>query len=128
MKNKNSKGFTLIEAVISIVVLSIAIGALITVFTNVVKFSVAPEVLNVSDQLAERELDRVTGLRYSEITSHASTAFGGNFPNYSYQVVVSAVPAAIANDPTMAQYKQVQVIVTHTINGSITLSTIVTNH
>ena len=128
MAYRQEKGFTMIELIIAIVILSIAIGTLGVVIANMTTQAVLPGVLNTSTQLAEQEMERVSGLRFSAIANEASTSYTGNFSAYSYQVTVSAVPVALANDPGQAQYKQVQVTVTHTAGGSISLTTIVTNN
>ena len=86
------------------------------------------EILSVSTDLAEQQLERVTGQRYSQVINEGPTSFTGNFSNYSYQISVSAVPAALATDPGMVQYKQVQVSVSHVSAGTVNLRTVVTNH
>lgn len=122
------KGFTLIELIIAIAVLSIAIGSLFLVLANLVNTSVLPQVLNVGAGLAEEQLERVTQLRYSDVVNQGPANFGGNFSSYSYRIQVAAVPAALANDPGMANYKQVTVTVTHSTAGSVSATTVATNH
>ena len=110
------------------VVLSIGIASLLIVLANLTNFVVVPEFLNVGTGLAEQELERVTARRYSQITDAASTPFPGSFSNFSYQIIVAAVPATLANDPAMNQYKQVEVRVRHTKAGTVSLRTVVTNN
>lgn len=129
MKMKhNQKGFSLIEMVLAIIILSVFCGVVLSVFSDVMQSTVKPEIIDVSTGLAEKEMDRVTGLRFSSVANEASTSYTGNFSNYSYKVDLSAVPLSLASDAGMALYKQVKVTVTHSTAGSVSLTTIVTNN
>ncbi|MDP2920817.1 MAG: type II secretion system protein [Candidatus Omnitrophota bacterium] len=125
------KGFTLIETMIGIVVLGIIALGLFATFTGVFTNAARDEVVTIATGLAKGELERTARLSFSSIVSqNAGTpmSFGGNFTNYSWQIVVSAVPVAIASDAGMAQYKQVESRVTNPLVGDISLKTIVTNN
>jgi len=125
------KGFTLIETVIGIVVLGIIALGLFAIFTGVFTNAARDEVVTIATSLAKGELERVSRLSFASIVSQnagSPVSFGGNFTNYSWQIVVSAVPVAIASDPSMAQYKQVESRVTNPMVGDISLKTIVTNN
>ena len=122
-----SKGFTLIEVIFSVVVLSIGLVTLIQVMTHVLNRFSMTEALNMGTSLAERELERVANLRYSNVVNAGPTFYASPFQNYTYQVSVTAVPVALANDLGMAQYKQVTVTIHHTMKGDVSLTTIVTN-
>jgi len=125
------KGFTLIETVIGIVVLGVITMGLFATFTGVFKNAARDEVVTIATSLAKGELERTTRLSFASILSQnagAPVSFGGNFTNYYWQIVVSAVPVAIASDAGMANYKQVEARVTNPIVGDISLKTIVTNN
>ena len=122
-----SRGFTLIEAIIAVVVLGIAVGTLLQVMGHAIQATIRPDVMSTATHLAEGELERVTNLRYSQIVNAGPTAFAAPFSNYTYETRVSAVPVALANDPAMAQYKQVEVIIAYPSMGGVTLTTMVTN-
>ncbi len=125
------KGFTLIETIIGIVVIGIISMGLFATFTGVFTNAVRDEVVTIATSLAKGELERTTKLSFAGIVSQnagSPVSFGGNFTNYSWQIVVSAVPAAIANDASMANYKQVESRVTNPMVGDISLKTIVTNN
>lgn len=127
MKNSKS-GFTLIELVIAISVLSIAIGSSLLIFANVTNQTAMPEILNVSTGLAEQELERVTALRFSDIMNQSPTNFTGNFSSYSYEIQVTPVPLTLANDPAMAEYKQTRIIIRHNTVGSVSLTTVISRN
>ncbi len=121
------RGVTLVELIIAIVVLSIAVGVLFGVFANLLKMTVMPEVLDRSAELAEQQLERISALRFSQIVDEGPVNFSGNFSDYTYQIIVSAVPDDLADDPSMLDYKQVEIIVHHSVSEDISLKTVVTN-
>ncbi len=125
------KGFTLIETVIAIVVIGIAFLGLVAVFTGVFTNALHDEAMSVATILTKGEMERVTGLSYADVADEnrdSPADYTGNFSSYSWQVRVDAVPVAIASDPTMTNYKQVEVRVTNAIVGDVNLKTIVTNY
>lgn len=125
------KGFTLVETIIAIVVIGVVFLGLLAIFTGVFTNAARDEIVTIATGLAKGEMERVTSLSFSNILDQyrdSPVSFGGDFSNYSWQVRVDAVPAAIANDPGMANYKQVEVRVTNALIGDINLKTIVTNN
>jgi Tfp pilus assembly protein PilV len=125
------KGFTLIETVISILVIGIAFLGLVAVVTGVLTNATRDEGMAIATMLAREEMERVTRLSFSSVLDEhrdSPVSFGGNFSNYLWQVRVDAVPVDIANDPTMTDYKQVEVRVTNGIIGTVSLKTLVTNN
>ena len=121
-------GFTLIELIMTVVILSIAIGGLLVAVGAAAQHVVLPYITQIATGLAEQELERVTGLRFSQVASASATPFASPFADYTYQIIVSAVPVNLANDPGLAQYKQVKVAVAHAGIGSVGLTTVVTNN
>lgn len=131
MKLKNGAGFTLVETVISIVIIGIAFTGLLAVFTGVFTNAVYDDLMTVATMLTKGEMERVKGLSFANVSDEnrdSPAAFSGNFSNYSWQVRVDPVPEDIADDETMTNYKQVEVRVTNDIAGQVSLKTIVTNY
>ncbi len=126
-------GFTLIELVIIIVVVSIAIGTLLTALASVTTNTIYPLVMQTATELAEQELEKFTGTRFSFVCScncaGAGCAYAAPFAGYSRQITVAPVPNPPLTIPdlTMLNYKMVDVVVTNSTIGSVTLKTIVTN-
>ena len=120
------KGFTLIETMIAVVVIGIAFLGLLAVVTGVFTHATRDEVVTIATMLAKGEMERVSGLGWS--VEYDSGSFSGNFSDYSWEVVVSAVPTDIAVDAGMTNYKQIEVVVTNTMIGSVSLKTMVTNY
>jgi len=125
---KRQKGFTLIEVIIVVVVLSIAVGTLLTVVANVMRATVLPEVINISTGLAEQELERVTVQRFSAVATEASSAFASPFDDYTRQVTVSNLDANLSPTGSSTDYKQVVVTVSHGVGGDISLTSVVVNN
>ena len=125
------RGFTLIETVIGIVVLGVITLGLFATFTGVFTSAVRDEVVTVATSLARGELERVervarsSSLNFDSLASSSSpVSFGGNFTNYSWQIiVVNGAPFYVT---VPAQYKQVESRVTNPMVGTISLKTIFT--
>ena len=125
------KGFTIVETVIAIVVIGIAFLGLLSVFMGVFTNAVRDETMAIAVSLTKGEMERVSSLDFDSVSDEnrdSPAGFSGNFSNYSWQVRVDAVPVGIANDPSMDNYKQVEVRITNTMIGSVSLKTIVTNY
>ena|SRR3989339_579457 len=105
------KGFTLIELVIAIVVVSIAFYAIISVFITVAPRNINAEDLSKATYLANRVMEETTAKSFSSISSVSPTSFASPFSNYNYQVVVdyvtTAEPDVVSVNPT--NYKRVKV-------------------
>ncbi|MDO8603297.1 MAG: type II secretion system protein [Candidatus Omnitrophota bacterium] len=125
------KGFTLIETIISVVVIGVAFLGLLAVFTGVYTNAIYDEAMTAATMLAKAEMERAIGLGFAGVSDQnrdSPAAFSGNFSNYSWQIRVDAVPIAIADDPAMTNYKQIEARVAHAMVGNVSLKTIVTNY
>lgn len=124
-------GFTLIETIISILIIGIAFLGLVAVVTGVFTNATHDEAMATATLLAKQEMERVSGLGFANVVDEnrdSAVAYGGNFSNYSWQVRVDAAPIAIADDATMTNYKQIETRITNAIVGDVSLKTIVTNY
>jgi hypothetical protein len=68
--------------------------------------------------LAEGEIERLTMTRFSQLANEPSSVFPSPFDAYSKQTTVVESPT---------NYKNVQVRVSNSISGNITLTTLVAN-
>ena len=130
MKGIRTKaGFTLIEVILTMVILSISIGPLSLLIVNVVRQNVLSQAQATSASLAEQEMERLTNIRFSSVTDEAQTAFPAPFSAYSHEVIVDYVNAGDLNTPVTGptDYKRAQIIVRNDISGALTLETLVTN-
>lgn len=123
-----NRGFTLIELIISIVVLSIVIFTSMTMLANISRMTVMPDVLNRCGLLAERELERVNQKRYSTIVNEGPTAYAmPGFTDYTFQIEVSPPPGGLGLGSDSSRIKQVAITVSHPVYGAVTLTTLVAN-
>jgi len=126
------KGFSLIELIISIVVISICAISLATMYQEASRGSYKTEATTVATILAEDKLEETLMDGYSGVSSVGSTAFDSPFGDYTYQVTVNYVNAAdleTSVDPTVTDYRTIEVQVDHAaISHSVTIKSLLTNH
>ena len=130
MKDKRG-GFSLVELVLVIVVAAIAIPALIMVFSEVSRKGVYDETITIATSLAQGKMEDTLKKDFANITDvnrGSPAAFASPYDSYSWQVRVDAVSTDLAVDAGKAQYKQVQVVVTNSLAGDVTLTNIATNN
>ena len=113
------KGFSLLELVMVIVVISLSSVGLVAVMQQVVANIHKPKVIATATALAEEQMERVMMLSFAATSSQASQNFTGNMSAYSYTVTVNSIDA---ND------KKVVVTVSHPVIGSLALAFLRTNY
>jgi prepilin-type N-terminal cleavage/methylation domain-containing protein len=138
----NQDGFTLIEIIITLVVLSIAVAGMLSVFTTAITGSANPAVLNRANALAQEQMDTIIGDRMNSARGFAYI-IPGNYPadvpvtGFNRSVNIFCVnPAALDTDNGVAPggsgcasgYTHVEVTVAHAAIGSVTLDGLVTNY
>ena len=137
IRSLNVKGFSLIETIITLVVLSIAAVGVLSVFTAGMKGSADPLILNQAISLAQENMDEVIALRKSGGFNAVVPNAGGPFPvpysAFSWSRAVVCVTALDVNTSTGAPpcasgYARVTVTVSNALVGNITLDTLVTNY
>lgn len=141
LENKQSAGFTLIEIVITLVVLSIAAVGVLSVFTTGMRGSANPIVLDQANQLAQGELDAVTGIKQASGFSYAALAAGTGqacktagsmLAGFACTLDICFVPQGNLNDisncGTATNYKHVTATITQATIGNIKLETIMANY
>jgi prepilin-type N-terminal cleavage/methylation domain-containing protein len=120
------KGFTIIELVAVIVVLGVSLAPIGAMFYQIMAKHAEPEAIQIATALAQRQMEEETGRRFSNLNNNGPANFS-NFPNYTYQVIVTPVSLNLANDPGMEEYKQLEVrVVNSSIGITVSLVTVVT--
>lgn len=129
---KKSGGFTLIETIITLVVLSIAAVGVLSVFTTGIARSANPLIVNQALSLAEEKMDEAIALRKSAgyaavtTTNPGVPAFPAPFNSYSWSRVVDCDPTFA---PCPAQYQRVTITVSWNAGAdSISLVTLIANY
>ena len=143
IRNPKSKGFTLIETIITLVVLSIAAVGVLSVFTTGMKGSANPLIIGQATQLAQEKMDIIIGDRmnsargFAWITAAVSPYGVENpvtgFSDFNRSVNILCVTSADLNTatggpPCASGYAHVAVTVTNTIIGSVIVDGLVTNY
>src|SRR5574337_941551 len=110
--DKNSGGFTLIEIIITLVVLSIAAVGVLSVFTTGISGSADPSLAGQATQLAQERMDAIMGDRanssrgYTWITAAVNPYPAENpvtgFPAFNRSVNIFCVTSADLNTSTGA--------------------------
>lgn len=126
--NKNRKGFTLIEVVISMVVIAIIMYSVIAVFITAGVRGVNVEVFTVAQSLAEGKMEEMMALQYAAIQP-TEADFDVDLSAYHYQVEVDFVPPDdFDREPPLGEdqgYKRITVIITHPkLEAGITLQSV----
>jgi prepilin-type N-terminal cleavage/methylation domain-containing protein len=130
-------GFTLIETIITLVVLSIAAIGVLSVFTTGMKGSANPLILNQAISLAQEKMDEAVALRqsggFAAVVPNAGGAFPAPYAAFSWARAVVCVTELDVNTSTGAPpcasgYARVTVTVTNALIGNAVLDTLVTNY
>jgi prepilin-type N-terminal cleavage/methylation domain-containing protein len=128
----NRSGFTLIESIMTLVVLSIAAIGVLTVFAVGMKGSADPLIMTQAIQLAQGEMDQVLGERASAgfasiaTGSCRSTMLAGFTCSRTVSYVNTADLNAAVGGPT--NYKHVTVTVARASFAGINLDTVLANY
>ena len=116
INTKNKKGFTLIEVVISMVIIAIIMYAVISVFITAGVRGVNVEVFTIAQSLAEGKLEEIMSKPYADIVPSGGD-FGGDLTQYQYQVEVDFVlPDNFDLEPPLGEsqgYKRIEVLIDH---------------
>lgn len=129
-KVSQDSGFTLIEIIITLVVLSIAAVGVLSVFTAGMSGSADPLILNQALSLAQEQMDMAIGLRrvqgFAAVTAVGVTAFPAPFNAYSWERVVDCDPTFA---PCPAQYQRVTITVSWNAGAdTISLITLIADY
>lgn len=124
-----NRGFTLIEAIIVMIILGICLTPFAILVVNVMSQNIYSQAQATAIALAESEMERVTNLRFSLVNDEAQVPFSVPFSAYNHEIIVDYVNAGNLNTPVggPTDYKRVQIVVRSSISGPITLTTLVTN-
>lgn len=129
-------GFSLIEVIITLVILSIAAVGVLSVFTAGMKGSADPVVLDQAVQLAQGEIDHAIGEKKAggfvavtvgnPLACVSSVVAGFTCSRSVFYVDPATGLNTQVGGPT--NYKHVTVTVTNTAIGDVTLDGLVTNY
>lgn len=112
---KNLKGFSLVEVIVSLVVIAIIMYAGLAVFITSGAKGVNVDVYTVAQTLAEDKLEEAMVQDFVDVTSESETSFSGDLSNYTYEITMDYVSTEALDiavgSPT--DYKKISVLVRH---------------
>jgi len=118
------KGFTIIEAILAIVILMAAFVSLSSLMTETTRDNIEVDVYTTNILLARRTMAETMAKRFDLVQTVGTTSYGGNFAGYSYDIDVDYVERSAVNTPVLypTDYKRVMIIVTSSgLTGNIVL-------
>jgi len=108
-----SKGFTLLEFIISVAVIGIAFYALISVFITAAPRDINARTLTIGTHLLNLKTEETMLKGFAGINNVAATNFPAPFNNYSYEVVwqyvTTAEPDVVPFPYISTYYKRIKV-------------------
>jgi prepilin-type N-terminal cleavage/methylation domain-containing protein len=131
--NERSGGFSLIEIIVTLLVLSIAAVGVFTVFTTGSRGSADPLILNEAIMLVQEKMDEVIALNksagYATVGADPGGPFAAPYDAFTWNRTITCVAADLVTPAACTVgYKIVTVTVSHATTGSIHLDTLVTNY
>ena len=149
-ERKNQAGFSLIEIIITLTVLSIAVVGVLSVFTTGLQGSADPLIIDQATQLAQEKMDIIIGDRQNSargFTWVAAADYSTNalkyppenpvtgFTNFNRSVTIVCVDAGNLNNNNgqpfpcaSSGYAHIDVTVTNTAIGSVKVQGLVANY
>ena len=92
---QRQEGFTLIELMIAIVILSVGLLGMATLTGSIVQKNKLSNDLTAATTLAQDKLEEVRANGYASAVSETKTACAGDFSEYQREVTVSTLSAGI---------------------------------
>jgi len=125
----DKKGFTLVETLMTMVIMGIVLAPFSVLTVNVMVRNVRSQATATAVALAEAETERVTSLRFSLVNDEASASFTAPFNGFTKEIVVDYVNPDALDTPVVGptDYKRIRVRVTSATADTITLTTLVAN-
>jgi prepilin-type N-terminal cleavage/methylation domain-containing protein len=111
----NSRGFTLIEVIVTVVVLAFVMYALVAIFISAGYRGVNVEVYTVAQSLAEDKLEEAMVQNFGGVTDESETSFSGDLSEFSYEITTGYVSAEALDSMVgyATDFKKIQVRVRH---------------
>jgi MSHA pilin protein MshD len=135
-QESGERGFSLIEIIVTLLVLSIAAVGVLSVFATGITGSANPLIMSQGAALAQEKMDEAIALRKSGGFNAVLPAGGGFLAPYAAFTWNRAVVCVTALDvntgtgapPCASGYARVTVTVAHPVTGSVSLDTLVTDY
>jgi len=130
---QSSRGFTLIEVIIFIVVAGVLASGIFIPFLTSLKGGMTPENIITASYLGQAKMEELTKYIYSNsnldplpLTAYAQV-HATYFPNYQWQWEIKYIDENTADSPCDVGYKQILVRVSDPDGQEFEVTSIVTN-
>lgn len=112
---KHKSGFTIVEIVLSLLIIAVVMYASISIFITAGVKGVNVEIFTAAQTLAEDKLEEAMASDFADVTSEAQANFSGDLSEYSHQLTVNyvSVEALDAPVPAATDYKKIIVSIRH---------------
>lgn len=131
MFNCSKGAFSLVEVILVVLILDITLTPVSILIMNVFIQNPSPQGLAVPVGLAEGQMERITSLRFSSISSDSLHVFSAPFLAYGYQVTADYVNPTALNTAVVGptDYKRVRldIIKNASSQNVLSLISLVTN-
>ena len=109
------KGLSLIEVIVSMVLISIIMYSSVQVFISSGAKGTNVEVFSIAQSLAENKLEENLSKSFTHISNEAQTAFLNQLSNYTYEILVNYVSKEALDMPVASttKYKKIRVSIRH---------------
>ncbi|MFA6432056.1 MAG: type II secretion system protein [Candidatus Margulisiibacteriota bacterium] len=110
---KNKPGFTLIETIMAIVIISILFYTLIAIFVTIIPRAQKLESIDKKIYLAQEKSEELLSRSFATIANVAATSFSGDFSNYYFSVDWTYVASTELNTAVVGptNFKRVKISV-----------------
>jgi len=128
---KNLKGFTLVEVIVSLVVIAVVMYAAIAVFITSGVKGVNVEIYTIAQALAEAKLEEAMVKDFVDATSESEASFSGDLIDYSYEVTAIYVSTEALDTAygSATDYKKISILIRHPqLSNPISLESIRANY
>jgi prepilin-type N-terminal cleavage/methylation domain-containing protein len=139
-KKSNERGFTLVEAIIAMVILTVCLLSVVTVFTQAVKFNTGNNTRSQALAVLQQEVERIRAAKFAPSANGtddllkggakaATTVSSADQSTYKVEVVVDNYPFGdnvLNNDESTTTLKEVTVTVTPQNAGASWVSAVQT--
>jgi general secretion pathway protein I len=96
-RSKNSGGFTLLEVMVALAVLSIALTSIYRLQSQTMMMSASARFYSLAPQLARAKLAEIERQEFKDIAS-GSGDFGQDYPGYGWAVAIEDMPTDLITD------------------------------
>jgi len=131
METSTDGGFSLIEFIIIVVLVSIALVPIMNMYVQGVRGSDVSDVAAIAGNLAQLKMEQGEQTPFGLLGSMTLSSGGAGmegYSDYNFQINLSYVDGSFAPAGGTTSYRKVTVIITHTSGASVTLTTVKANH